>query len=83
MRLPHVLTERCLLLLSATLGCSVTRLVVKLVRHAGGRSAQFLLGSNGLDYAAMAPRLQYYYNYRQSVSNCACAATCPTCGGDS
>ena len=46
----------------------MTRPVIKLVHHAGGRSAQFLLGVNGLDYAAMAPRLQYYYNYRQSVS---------------
>ena len=52
-----------------------------LVCTAGGRSAQFLLGDNGLDYAAMAPRLQYYYNYRQSVSKCfVCADDQPSCG---
>jgi len=53
-----------------------------LVHAAGGRSGQFLLGSNGLDYAAMAPRLQYYYNYRQSVSNCARGTRLAPADGD-
>jgi len=36
---------------------------------AGFRCYKVIAVSAGLDYAAMAPRLQYYYNYRQSVSN--------------
>ena len=45
---------------------------------AGGASGQFLLGNNGLDYAAIAPYLHFYDNYRAlvtAVEHCGCRVT--------